>query len=286
MKQILILSLTFFLFSSVNAQEKIFQTFKDTKVINTHSVETLKKGHMDIRISHRFGDAAGPNGGWRTFYGLETAVDVGLGVEYGLTNKTMVGIHRTKGAGPLKQNVNGLFKYRIMQQTKGKNLLGLTIAGLTSISTMKKSSSDGVLHFFDKTSHRMSYNLSVILSRKFSHRFSLQAHAGYTYRNLVSSIDKNDLVSVGFATRIQLTKAMGFIFDGNFPFSDIRNSENSYFPATGFGLEWETGGGHVFQMNFTNSKGLMETDYLPYTQSDWGKGEYRLGFTISRQFKV
>jgi len=286
MKNVLSLLIICICFLSASAQEKVFETFKDTKVINTHSVETLRKGHMDVRISHRFGDAAGDNGGWPTFYGLEVATDVGIGVEYGLTDRTMIGLHRTKGAGPLKQNVHGLMKIRIMQQTKGKNLLGLTVMGLGSYSTMQKSNSDGVLHFFEKGAHRMSYNLSIILSRKFSHRFSIQAHAGYTYRNLVSSIDKNDLVSIGFATRIQMTKALGFIFDGNFPFSDIRISENSYFPATGFGLEWETGGGHVFQLNFTNSKGLMETDYLPYTQSDWGKGEYRIGFTISRQFKV
>ncbi len=30
-------------------------TFKSTRVINGHSVETLPRNHLDFRISHRFG---------------------------------------------------------------------------------------------------------------------------------------------------------------------------------------------------------------------------------------
>ncbi|MFT5386411.1 MAG: hypothetical protein ACI81W_003824, partial [Saprospiraceae bacterium] len=62
-----------FLFLIVNTLDAqyTFETFKDTRVINTHSVETLPKRKLDIRIGHRFGDLAGSRGGWKTFYGLE-----------------------------------------------------------------------------------------------------------------------------------------------------------------------------------------------------------------------
>ena len=69
---------------SISAQrERVYRTFKDTRVVNVHSVETLPKGKLDVRISHRFGDMFGDNGGWATFYGLETAEDVAIGAEYG-----------------------------------------------------------------------------------------------------------------------------------------------------------------------------------------------------------
>ena len=70
------------------------------------------------------------------------------------------------------------------------------------------------------------------------------------------------------------------------PFSELRTTQEGFYNPIGVGFEWETGGGHVFQINFTNATGIMETDYLPYTQSNWGDGEYRLGFTISRGFKL
>lgn len=286
MKSILLICLLSFLTQLSFGQDKIYRTFKDTRVINTHSVETLRKGQMDIRISHRFGDFAGINGGWKTFYGLENAADISIGAEYGVNDNFMVGLHRAKGAGPLRQNVIGVTKARIMQQSKGKNGFGLTVMGMFSYSTMEKSPVPGLLHDFQKTAHRLSYNVSFITSRKFSNRFSIQLHGGWTYRNLVPSTDANDLVSGGVAFRLQLNKTLGLIYDSNFTFGGVRSEDIVAFPAIGFGLEWETGGGHVFQINMTNATGIFETDYIPYNPSSWGEGQYRLGFTISRLFKV
>jgi hypothetical protein len=39
-------------------------------------------------------------------------------------------------------------------------------------------------------------------------------------------------------------------------------------------------------VNFANSKGIVGTDYISDTSSDWLKGQFRLGFTISRLVKV
>ncbi len=272
---------------AANAQETVFETFKDTRVINSHSVETIKQGKMDMRISHRFGDFAGDAGGWRSFYGLENATDVLIGFEYGLTDKFMVGINRAKGAGPLRQNVNGVFKYRIItQEINGRNPFSLAVAGVASVTTMKGSETPGVLSFFDKGSHRTSYHLETILARKFSPRFSAQFSFGWTFRNLVESADKNDLVNIGAGFRVQLTKSIGLIGDLIFPISELRTAANDYYPPLGFGMEWDTGGGHVFQINFTNATGLVETDFIPYTRTSWGDGEYRLGFTIARLFTL
>ena len=112
-KTILLFICTIFILS-VDAQEAIHQTFKDTRVINTPSTETLGKGKLDFRVAHRFGDIAGPAGGWTTLYGLETAADVGIGFDYGLSNNFMIGISRTKGSGDLRQNVHLSSKIKIM----------------------------------------------------------------------------------------------------------------------------------------------------------------------------
>ena len=37
-------------------QEKVTATFKTTRVIQAHSIETVKGKTMDVRISHRFGN--------------------------------------------------------------------------------------------------------------------------------------------------------------------------------------------------------------------------------------
>ena len=287
MKKLTFSILLFSLGYMISGQEAVFQTFKDTRAINTHSVETLKAGRMDIRITHRFGDLAGTAGGWQTFFGLENASDVLIGAEFGLRDNLMMGINRTKGSGPLKQNVHSFLKFRIItQEIEGSQPFSLAFLAMNSVSTMPKSSLEGVLNFFAKPEHRLSYHLQMIMARKFSERLSLQISGAWTYRNIVASNDKNDLVSVGAASRIQLTKSMGFLIDATFPISELRTTENEFYPAIGIGFEWETGGGHVFQLNLTNASGIVETDYIPYTQTSWLDGEYRIGFTISRLFTL
>jgi len=271
----------------VSGQEVIHQTFKDTRIINTHSTETLQKRKLDFRVAHRFGDLAGVAGGWQTFYGLENASDVGIGFDYGLTDNTMIGIHRTKGSSDLRQNVHGLMKIRLMRQEKGGNKpFSLAVLGMGSFSTMPGSSSEGVITNFAKTAHRMSYHVQVFLAKKFGEKISMQVGGAWTYRNLVPSTDQNDLASISGAFKYQMNRSFGIIIDANFPFSSIRNSDAGYYAPIGIGLEWETGGGHIFQLNFTNATGLAETDYLPNTRSNWGDGQYRLGFTIARQFNM
>jgi len=276
------------------APERIHQTFKDRRIINTHSVETLPAHKLDVRIAHRFGDLAGENGGFQTFFGLENATDIMIGAEYGFTDRLTVGIFRTKGAGitpqgntGLSQLTSGIFKYRLMHQTEG-NLVpfSLTAVGVVSLSTAKKiEDNPDLIRSFPKFAHRMATNWEVILARKFSDGFSLQVIPAYTHRNLVTFVDENGIFSLGFATRIQINKVMGIIADLTVPFNERRTSDAGYYYPFGIGLEFDTGG-HIFQVNFTNATGIMETDYIPYTTSNWGDGQFRLGFTISRLFNL
>ncbi len=51
----------------------------------------------------------------------------------------------------------------------------------------------------------------------------------------------------------------------------------------GVGIQMVTGG-HVFSINVTNARAVSEINYLSNTTSDFSRGQYRLGFTISRMF--
>jgi hypothetical protein len=259
-------------------QDFVRRTFKDTRVINTHTVETLQKRKLDIRIGHRFGDL---KGGWNTLYGLESAQDIMIGADYGITDDMTIGVHRTKGAGPLTQLINTSFKYRFLKQSDTGSPITATALGLWTTSTMQRDeSSEFILHNFKKFSHRFILGGQVLIARKFSDRFSLQLIPSYIHRNVVSFDEKNGVVSLGAATRIQITKVLGIIADATFPFGDTDAK-----PAIGIGFEIDTGG-HIFQINFTNARGISETDYIPNNQATWGDGQIGLGFTISRVFNL
>jgi hypothetical protein len=50
-----------------------------------------------------------------------------------------------------------------------------------------------------------------------------------------------------------------------------------------FGVDIETGG-HVFQLHFTNSLGMIEKQFIGETAGTWGKGDIHYGFNLSRTF--
>ena len=271
---LLLLSFATFSFS----QNFVRRTFKDTRVINTHSVETIQKRKLDLRIGHRFGNL---KGGWPTFYGLETAQDIAIGVDYGVTDDLNVGVHRTKGAGPLLQLVNTSVKYRFLKQSDTGSPITVTGLGLWTISTQQRDeNSEFVLNRFSKFSHRFILGSQLLIARKFSDKFSLQVIPSYIHRNIVAFDEQNGTFSLGGAFRVQLTKVLGFLVDAAVPMGDTDAKA-----AIGVGFEIDTGG-HVFQINFTNARGISETDYIPNNQDTWGDGDIRLGFTISRVFNL
>jgi hypothetical protein len=293
--RLLAFTISLLLSTGIFAQDqRVQRTFKDTRAVNVHSVETLPARKLDVRISHRFGDMFGDNGGWPTFYGLEVASDVAIGAEYGFTDRFTAGIYRTKGAGStpdgdasLRQLLNFVAKIRILHQTEDNKMpISAALVGTASLSTSTKiEGNENLIRSFPKFAHRMAFNAQLVLAKKFGKSFSFQVIPGLTHRNLVPFEGENTVFSMGTAARLQISRVVGIVADATFPFSPTLTKENGYSPAIGFGFEFDTGG-HVFQLNFTNATGLFETDYIPYTTTQWSDGEFRMGFTISRWFNL
>ncbi|MGB0864839.1 MAG: DUF5777 family beta-barrel protein, partial [Saprospiraceae bacterium] len=180
---------------------------------------------------------------------------------------------------------NAHAKYRFLHQKKGGMPITVTAYGIASLSTMTASPNATDLNHFSKFSHRMSYTAQLMIARKFNSRFSLQLTPGYTHRNIVEFADENGLVSLGVSGRVGLSKHHAIVFDSTIPF--FASTTISDTRAIPFGLGWEIDtGGHRFQLNFTNSGGMMANDFIPNTTSDFFAGNFGLGFTISRWFNL
>lgn len=283
MKKILFLSFSALLFSG--QAQTVEETFSGTRVINGHSVETLKKRILEFRIEHRFGDIAGANGGVQQFFGFDQAADIRFAFEYGISDKWMVGIGRNKGTGaPYRSLIDGFTKYRFMSQAKDGSPISLAVMGSATISYMKATEDLTQVSSFPEFSHRMAYSAQLIAARKFGERISLQIMPTYVHRNYVDVNDVNGLFSLGGAINYKFNKKYGIIVEyyQNFNPSGTRlDMQNSL----GVAFEWTTNG-HNFKMNFTNSRGFCETQFIPYTYSSWLDGEFRFGFSISRNFKL
>ncbi|MDG2331510.1 MAG: DUF5777 family beta-barrel protein [Flavobacteriales bacterium] len=287
MKKIYLFIVLMSFYGSPYLQEYVYRTFNDTRVINGHSVETLMKGAMDIRISHRFGDLLGENGGASSMFGLDDMADVRIGVEYGISNNLTIGLGRSKGAGPYRQLVDGFGKYKLLAQTKEKGMpVTLTLLGLATYDFQEASINLSSPTSYRETAHRFAYCTSLLIGRKFNDKFSIQISSSYVHRNYVAFHDQNGIFSTGISSRLKVSKMIGVIAEYHYLHPYNRSTGiGTYYNPMGLGIEFDTGG-HIFQLNFTNSRGMGETQFIPYTSSDVMEGQFRMGFTISRVFKL
>lgn len=260
-----------------------YSIFSTTRVINNHSVETLKKGSFDFRITHRFGDINGDAGGYHQFWGLDQSADIRIAGEYGVTNKFMVGLGRSKGVAR-SGLIDGFLKYKLIDPTSSLPL-AVTLLGSTQLATMPASVDSTSDTYFPEVAHRLSYTTQAIVGYKVSDRFSAQFVASYNHRNWVAFGDVNGIIAFGGGLRYKMTKVMALCIDYTSTQLADRNTGLDYKDAIGIGLEMDLGG-HVFQVEIVNSRGIGENQFIPDTVSDISEGQYRLGFTISRPFKI
>jgi len=264
------------------AAEPVIATFKSTRLILSQTTETVKKGNLNFLVVHRFGDIGGSAGGSPTLWGFDNSSDIYIGFEYGLTNNLDIDFGRSK----LEQLLDLQLKYAILRQKSDESVpVAITLIGKTGLKPYVVTT-----NVFDTYTNRLSYLAQAVIARKFSPQFSLQVTPTFLRTNLPFPYlpgNEQQLFAMGVAGRIKVTKRMGIVFDYQHPFSNFRqNSTNPvFYDPLAFGIEIETGG-HVFTINFTNAQAINEINYLSDTESSWTKGQFRLGFTISRIFDL
>jgi len=262
------------------------KAFFSTRIVNGHSIETLPKGYMEMRIEHRFGDIAGMNGGYQNMFGFDNLSDMRIALEYGITKDLMVGFGRCKGTGmPYRSLLDGFVKYRTLHQSS-KTPFSLAFIGGSSFTYMKASSDESQVNHFPKNSHRLAYFVQANLTKRLGDRLSLAIMPTFVHRNYVAADDMNSIFSLGAAFRLKLNHKFAIIGE----YYHVFNSENQrpaeiYKPSMALALEWQTFG-HNFTMNFTNSGGLGETQFIPNTFENLYKGQFRFGFCVGRKFVI
>jgi hypothetical protein len=240
---------------------------------------------MDMRIEHRFGDMAGDFGGWENMFGFDNLSDMRIALEYGITDDLMVGFGRSKGTGfPYRSLLDGFVKYRVLRQKKNEIPVSLTLIGGSFFTYMKASSDESQVNHFPRDAHRFSYFTQVNLGKHFGETLSLSIMPTYLHRNYVAANDMNDIFALGGAFRVKLFKRFALLGEYYHVFntSDLRPSD-SYKNSLAVALEWFTFG-HSFTINLTNSGGLGEAQFIPYTTENWLKGQFRFGFCVGRKF--
>jgi len=258
--------------SLVEAPEKVpvTATFKGTRLLNYHTIQTLPKNHWEFRVAHRFGDVGS---GIKRLWGIDDGARVRLSLDYAPWNFLTLGMERS-GEGPL---YNVYLKARLLTQT--------TPGGIpVSVGYY------GAVFYADVPAetweHRLQYLHQLLVARKFSRRFSAQVGLAYLHQNyaLVPTAP-NDYFLLPLLLRFKTLKRLTIGAEAALPLWENKLDNDApssylpgYAPAIGLVIEIETGG-HVFQLGVSRVSGIAE----PYTLLNRGQS-WRFGFNISRIF--
>lgn len=268
------------------------------KLSIAQTINILGKGILNLGGSVRFGNiynhsASNPlNDAAHRGFGLDQLTDIRWSVNYGLTNRIMIGVGRSR----YHEMFDGSVKWQILKQNSEKNMpftwcLFLDM-GYTSMTSAKLYS--GTVKPPTNEADRFQYLSQFIISRKFNNRLFLEILPTYTHRNFIKRYintsngkeDQNDMFSIGVGGKLRISKRIALVADFFYNFSKFRqNNPNGYTMPFALGLEIISHG-RLFHLDFTNATAILESSMLTNTRNAWSKGQIKLGFNLNRSFRL
>ncbi len=243
-------------------------SFWGTRVINLPTTQSIGKGRLLFRVSHRYYPAIGS--GYESFYGLDGPAVILLSFGYGLSDNLDLTLARTK----LEKEVELSLKWVIFEQGKISAMpfsAALNFGG----SLVTQSQPDRKVFSADN----MKFNLQIILSHQVSNTFSLVLVPAYSSNTNHWDPSSEGTFAVGTGGRWMIFNDFSIIWEWVPVLAGYKANSNGW----GLGLEKKIGG-HVFQVFVLNSAGLTSDQFLPggdFRLNDW---DLRIGFNIFRKF--
>ena len=295
---VLLICCTFFLLSTINAQDStqvteevaapakikpVKNTFSGIWIIDNQTVMVPIKGTFEMDIMHRFGTL---KNGYKDFWGFFAPSNIRLGFEYVPINNLMVGASITK----TNMTWEGYAKYAIIKQTKGKYPVSVTYFGDIAFDTRK----DADKTIFKYTSQRISFFNQLIIARKVTDKLSIQVAPNVSHYNSVNGYYtkndstgkeifkemKHDHIAVAVSARYKLKESMAIIV--NYDQAITKHNTNNPAPNISFGLELTTSA-HAFQFFVGNYSAITPQRNNYFNQNDpHFIGQYLIGFNITR----
>jgi hypothetical protein len=290
MKKIFILLALSLILSPVFAQEAataeegskpVRLTFGTSTLIDNQTIETPYKGGLELSIHHRFGLIK--TNTYHDLFGIYASANTRLGLNYGITDRIMIGIGTTKDYK--LQDIQ--WKYLILKQTEDNKIpVSLSYYG-NFVADLRKKEEFGPADSY-KDIHRLSYFTQLIVARKFNNVLSVEIAPSLTYFNTVpQNVDstagyKNLNLGISAGARANLFGSHSLIleYDQLLTKQDLTNQ-----PKPNLALGWEIGTGtHTFQVFVANYNQIISQRNLVFNTNDFTKGEYLVGFNITVRF--
>ena len=253
-------------------------TFGTTILIDNHTVATPYKGGLELEIHHRFSLIEN----YHNLFGIYGSADTRIGLNYGITDRLMIGAGTTKDYK--LQDIQ--WKYLILQQTEDNSMpVSLSYYG-NVVADLRKDDAFGPAASY-KDIHRFSYFTQLIAARKLNDKISVQVAPSMVYFNSVprssdSTGYKNLNFGVSVGARANLFGNHSLILEYD---QLLTKQDLAVQPKPNLSLGWEIGTAtHTFQIFAANYSQIINQRNLVFNTNDFTKGDYLIGFNITVRF--
>lgn len=245
-------------------------TFKDTRIVNLQSNETVAQGVLHFVILHRFGTI---NSGFYDLFGLDNA-DMKMSFDYGITDDITVSFARSN----FEKTFEGSLKAKLLKQSTGARKIPLSVSWYSVMMYTNSKQFD----FSNK--QRLSYAHQAIITRKFNKNLSLALTPTIVHKNIIDvPYELHENFVLGIGGRHKISSRISINAEYNLRLNAHENDETYNGLSLGFDIET---GGHVFQLHVTNSAGMFERSFLTENYGSWHNGDIYFGFNMSRVFNL
>jgi Membrane bound beta barrel domain (DUF5777) len=256
--------------------QRVGNTFESVWLIDNQTVLVPLRKTFEFDILHRFGTV---NNGYKDFLGLYAPSNIRIGFSYVPIKNLMVGFGFAKDR--LLWDFNA--KYAILKEG-GTSGAPVSLAYYVNMAVDTREEK-----FFRNSTDRYSYFHQLMLARKVSRDFSVQASVSLSHFNNVegyvnsdAEIDgkmKNDHLAFSLLGRYKISDAFAFIANYDQPITKHKTDNPS--PNISAGIELATPL-HAFQVFLGNYKWIVPQYNNVFNQNDYGEGQWLIGFNITR----
>ncbi len=256
-------------------KKAIKNTFRSTRMINGHTIETARKGKLLFILSHRFYGPVSEGAG--SFFGMDRFANIRFSFTYGLSDRLNLGLSRSR-VGPI---YDGFVKYKLFRQRRsGLPITGTLFMGMDVNTQSRNEVEKEALRF----KHRLSYTSQLLLASQVMPALSLQIIPTLIHRNITPLTSQtNTSFAMGFGARVKINSRISLMMEyyRSMPQEETLNGKR--YPSVAFGIDFITPT-HVFQLHFTNVTALTESQFAMGTTEKFSAQGLRFGFNMIKTF--
>lgn len=252
-------------------QEKpVFEiaTFKTTRIAMLQSVETRKKGALELSIYNRYWNV--PNTRSQSF--LADRLCRRFGLNYSFTDNFNVGFGYTN----MDKVADGFLKFKILKQHQNSNKVPFTVTFLQNFSRREVMDTQITTFGNNLNDYLFAYSTQLLVARKMNQHLSLQLAPTILGRFAdITTDNPNTQFAIAAGGRYKISGHASVVAEYYYIANPLKSPET--FRPFLVGLNWEVSD-LMLQFHLTNARSFTEESFISQTANNFNFKDPNLHF--------